>query len=61
MESTVGRHLVADADLDDVAGAELLGREVGRELTVSLEYSTGAESTALQWLPPEQTAGKQPQ
>jgi len=34
-------------------------REVGRELSVALEYETGAESTALQWLPPEQTAGKQ--
>ena len=34
-------------------------REQGRELTIKLEYATSAESTALQWLPPEQTAGKQ--
>ena len=34
-------------------------REVDRELKVKIEYATGAESTALQWLPPEQTAGKQ--
>ena len=34
-------------------------RESGRTLTVALEYSTAPESSALQWLPPEQTAGKQ--
>uniref|UniRef100_A0A7S3RQH5 Peptidase M1 leukotriene A4 hydrolase/aminopeptidase C-terminal domain-containing protein n=2 Tax=Emiliania huxleyi TaxID=2903 RepID=A0A7S3RQH5_EMIHU len=34
-------------------------REPGNELTVSLTYSTSPQSSALQWLPPAQTAGKQ--
>ena len=33
--SHAGRHLVADADLDDVAGDELLGGEVGHELAAA--------------------------
>lgn len=34
-------------------------REVGLKLTVTLSYSTAPECSALQWLPPAQTAGKQ--
>ena len=34
-------------------------REVGRELKVALQYRTAPESSALQWLPPAQTAGKE--
>ena len=33
-------------------------REAGRELSVKLSYSTAPECSALQWLPPAQTAGK---
>ena len=33
-------------------------RDPGAALTVHLQYSTARESSALQWLPPEQTAGK---
>ena len=34
-------------------------QEVGRELKVKMAYSTAPGSSALQWLPPEQTAGKE--
>ncbi|XP_059141199.1 leukotriene A-4 hydrolase-like [Physella acuta] len=35
-----------------------LGQISGKSFTVSIKYATSSESTALQWLRPEQTAGK---